>query len=52
MSNNLDKIKELAEQMPEGPEKQKVLQAYSNLKMFETIADSFDRLINIENKEK
>lgn len=41
--SNLEKIKEIAEQMPESPEKQQALQAYSNLKMFEVIADSFDR---------
>ena len=44
--SNLEKIKEIAEQMPESPEKQRALQAYSNLKTFEVIADSFDRLIN------
>ncbi len=46
--NNLEKIKQIAEQMPESPEKQQALQAYSNLKMFEVIADSFERLINSE----
>lgn len=48
MSNNLNKIKEIAEQIPESPEKQQALQAYSNLKTFEVMADSFDRLINPE----
>jgi len=42
--SELEKIKEIAEQMPDGPEKQKALQAYSNLKTFEIIADSFDKL--------
>ena len=51
MSNNLDKIKEIAEQMPESPEKQTALQAYSNLKTFEIIADSFDSLITPESGE-
>ena len=46
--SNLEKIKQIAEQMPESPEKQSALQAYSNLKMFEIMADSFDRLINPE----
>ena len=44
--SDLETIKEIAKQMPESPEKQKALQAYSNLKTFEIIADSFDRLIN------
>lgn len=39
---SLEKIKEIAEQMPDGPEKQQGLQAYSNLKKFEVIADSFE----------
>lgn len=43
--SDLEKIKQIAEQMPDSPEKQQVLQAYYNLKLFETIADSFDRLI-------
>jgi len=46
MSKSLEKIKQIAEQMPDSPEKQQALQAYENLKLFETIADSFDRLIN------
>lgn len=50
MSNKLDKIKEIAEQMPDGPEKEQGLQAYSNLKLFETIADSFDKIISEENE--
>ena len=52
MSNNLDKLKQIAEQMPESPEKQRALQAYSNLKTFEIIADSFERLINPASGEK
>ena len=44
--SGLDKIKEIAEQMPESPEKQTALQAYSNLKTFKIMADSFERLIN------
>ena len=43
---NLEKIKQIADQMPDGPEKEQGLRAYENLKMFETIADSFDGLIN------
>ena len=43
--SNLEKLKEIAEQMPESPEKQRVLQAYLNLKMFEVIADSFESLV-------
>jgi len=46
--SNLEKIKQIAEQMPDSPEKEQGLQAYENLKMFKTIADSFDRLINPE----
>ena len=52
MSNKLDKIKEIAEQMPESLEKEQVLQAYSNLKTFEMIADSFESLINPASGEK
>jgi len=44
--SDLEKIKQIAEQMPESPEKQQALQAYSNLKTFEIMADSFERLIN------
>jgi hypothetical protein len=46
--SELEKIKAIAEQMPNGPEKQQGLQAYSNLKMFETIANSFDKIIKGE----
>ena len=46
MSKALEKIKQIADQMPNSPEKERGLQAYENLKMFETIADSFDGLIN------
>ena len=46
MSKALEKIKQIADQMPNSPEKERGLQAYENLKMFETIADSFERLIN------
>ncbi len=42
---SLEKIKEIAEQMPESPEKQSALQAYSNLKTFEVIADSFESVV-------
>lgn len=48
--SNFEKIKQIAEQMPESPEKEQGLQAYSNLKLFEIIADSFDKLISEENK--
>ncbi len=43
--SNLEKIKEIAEQMPESLEKQTALQAYSNLKTFEVMADCFEELI-------
>lgn len=42
---SIEKIKEIAEQMPESPEKQSALQAYSNLKIFEVIADSFESVV-------
>ncbi len=44
--SNLEKMKEIAEQMPESPEKQSALQAYSNLKLFEVMADSFDKVVD------
>jgi len=44
--SELKKIKIIAEQMPESREKREALQAYSNLKTFEIVADSFDKLIN------
>ena len=37
---SLEKIKQMAEQIPESPEKQSALQAYSNLKLFEGLAES------------
>ncbi len=43
--SNLEKIKHIAEQIPESPERQSALQAYSNLKQFEVIADSFETLV-------
>jgi hypothetical protein len=49
--SNLEKIKQIAEQMPDCPEKERGLQAYANLKTFETIADSFDRLINLRGRK-
>ena len=49
---DLEKIKQIAEQMPESPEKQSALQAYSNLKTFEIIADSFDKLINPDSPQE
>ena len=51
MTNNLEKIKEIAEQMPESPEKQQALQAYYDLKAFEVIADSFDEIIRGADRE-
>ena len=42
---SIEKIKEIAEQMPESPEKQSALQSYSNLKTFEVIADSFESVV-------
>jgi len=50
--SDLEKIKEIVEQMPESPEKQQALQTYSNLKTFEIMADSFERLINPESGRK
>ena len=44
--SDLEKIKQIAEQMPDSLEKKSALQAYSNLKMFEVIADSFEELIS------
>lgn len=49
--SNLEKIKQIAEQMPDSPEKEQGLQAYENLKMFETIADSFDGMITGKGKK-
>ena len=46
LSNDLNKIKQIAEQMPDSPEKQQAMQAYSNLKLFETIADCFERVVD------
>lgn len=43
--SKLEKIKEIAEQMPDCPEKQQAMQAYSNLKMFEVMADSFENVV-------
>jgi len=42
--SDLEKIKQIAEQMPDSPEKEQALQAYENLKTFETIADCFDKM--------
>lgn len=50
--SDLDKLRNIAGQMPEGPEKQRDLQAYSNLKTFEVIADSFDKIIESKPKPK
>lgn len=49
--SDLEKIKQIAQQMPEGREKQKALETYKNLKLFETIADSFDSIIESEDEE-
>ena len=50
--SSLEKIKQIAEQMPDSFEKQQALQAYHNLKLFETIADSYDELINFEGEKR
>ena len=42
--SNLKKIKQIAEQMPDNPEKEQALQAYENLKIFEQMADAFDKI--------
>ncbi len=52
MNNTLEKIKQIAEQMPDSPEKEQGLQAYENLKMFETIAVSFEQIINPESRKE
>jgi hypothetical protein len=49
--SKLEKIKQIAEQMPDSPEKEQGLQAYENLKIFEQMADCFDELINPESGE-
>ncbi len=43
--SDLEKIKEIADQMPDSPEKEQALQAYENLKTFEQMADAFDSII-------
>ena len=48
---SLEKIKQIAEQMPDSPEKKQGLRAYANLKIFETIADSFEQIINLEGEK-
>jgi hypothetical protein len=50
--SSLEKIKQIAEQMPDSPEKEQGLQAYENLKIFETIADSFDKLLTCEAEKR
>jgi len=47
MLKTLEQIKQIAEKMPDSPEKEQALQAYFNLKLFETIADSFERFIGL-----
>ena len=49
--SSLEKIKEIAEQMPESPEKQQALQAYQNLKIFEVMADGFEEVLEAARKE-
>ncbi|KKK54045.1 hypothetical protein LCGC14_3088680 [marine sediment metagenome] len=44
--SNLEKIKQIAEQMPDSPEREQALQAYENLKIFEVIADCFEKIIS------
>lgn len=48
--NNLEKIKQIAEQMPDSPEKGQALQAYENLKTFEVMADAFEKILAPEAK--
>jgi hypothetical protein len=50
--SNLGQIKQIAEGMPDSPEKEQALQTYENLKLFEMMADSFDKLINPESGER
>lgn len=50
--SSLEKIKQIAEQMPDSPEKEQGLQAYKNLKMFETIADCFEQIIKPKERNK
>ena len=50
--SSLEKIKQIAEQMPDGPEKKQALQAYYNLKAFEVIADAFDQMFNPESRKE
>ena len=50
--SNLEKIKEIAEQMPDSPEKKQALQAYYNLKAFEVMADAFDKMFSPKEKVK
>lgn len=42
---SIEKIKQIAEQMPDSPERQTALQAYHNLKLFEVIAEPFENLV-------
>ena len=44
--SNLEKIKQIAEQMPDSPEKEQGLQAYENLMIFEQMADVFEKWHN------
>lgn len=50
--SNLEKIKQIAEQMPNSPEKEQGLQAYENLKTFEVIADTFEKMLNPRGHKK
>ena len=42
--SNLEKIKQIAEQMPDSPEREQALQAYENLKIFEVIAEALKNI--------
>lgn len=43
--SSLEKIKQIAEQMPDSPEKEQGLQAYENLMAFEEMANAFDKML-------
>ena len=43
--SDLEKIKQIAEEMPDSPEKEQGLQAYENLKIFEEIANALDKVV-------
>jgi len=50
----LDQIKDIIEQTPESPERNRMVQGYKNLATFNAIADAFDAIIEgrVARKEK